>query len=160
MSPMARPVPRRSRHLRAGRFYNPPDNSETPLHSPIPSLTAPAPETALPMAAEMEQVDSIIRTRLVSDVALVNQISAYIIGAGGKRIRPRLVLLFAGALGFEGPERLELAAIVEFIHTATLLHDDVVDESACGAAAKPRTPCSAMRRACWSATFCIRVPSR
>jgi octaprenyl-diphosphate synthase len=60
---------------------------------------------------------------------LINQISSYIIGAGGKRIRPRLVLLFASALGFHGPERLELAAIVEFIHTATLLHDDVVDES-------------------------------
>ena len=81
------------------------------------------------MNAEMEQVDAVIQARLVSDVALVNQISAYIIGAGGKRIRPRLVLLFASALGFEGPERFELAAIVEFIHTATLLHDDVVDES-------------------------------
>jgi octaprenyl-diphosphate synthase len=81
------------------------------------------------MDAEMEQVDAVIQARLVSDVALVNQISAYIIGAGGKRIRPRLVLLFARALGFEGPERFELAAIVEFIHTATLLHDDVVDES-------------------------------
>jgi octaprenyl-diphosphate synthase len=77
----------------------------------------------------MEQVDAVIRARLVSEVALINQISAYIIGAGGKRIRPRLVLLFASALGFHGPERLELAAIVEFIHTATLLHDDVVDES-------------------------------
>jgi octaprenyl-diphosphate synthase len=63
-------------------------------------------------------------------VALIDQIAGYIIGAGGKRIRPRLVLLFAEALGFEGPERYELAAIVEFIHTATLLHDDVVDESA------------------------------
>jgi octaprenyl-diphosphate synthase len=60
---------------------------------------------------------------------LINQISGYIIGAGGKRIRPRLVLLFARALGFNGPQRFELAAIVEFIHTATLLHDDVVDES-------------------------------
>jgi len=77
----------------------------------------------------MGRVDAVIRARLVSDVALVNQISAYIIGAGGKRIRPRLVLLFARALGFEGVERFELAAIVEFIHTATLLHDDVVDES-------------------------------
>ncbi|MBP6776255.1 MAG: polyprenyl synthetase family protein [Piscinibacter sp.] len=77
----------------------------------------------------MARVDEVIRARLVSDVALVNQISAYIIGAGGKRIRPRLVLLFAQALGFEGQERFELAAIVEFIHTATLLHDDVVDES-------------------------------
>ena len=78
----------------------------------------------------MRQVDAVIRARLSSQVALIDQISSYIVGAGGKRIRPRLVLLFAEALGFEGPERYELAAIVEFIHTATLLHDDVVDESA------------------------------
>ena len=77
----------------------------------------------------MQRVDLVIRERLASRVALIDQISAYIVGAGGKRIRPRLVLLFAEALGFEGPERYELAAIVEFIHTATLLHDDVVDES-------------------------------
>ena len=78
----------------------------------------------------MRRVDDVIRARLTSRVALIDQISAYIVGAGGKRIRPRLVLLFAEALGFEGPQRYELAAIVEFIHTATLLHDDVVDESA------------------------------
>jgi octaprenyl-diphosphate synthase len=78
----------------------------------------------------MLRVDAVIRERLSSRVALIDQIAGYIIGAGGKRIRPRLVLLFAEALGFEGPERYELAAIVEFIHTATLLHDDVVDESA------------------------------
>ncbi|EHR73175.1 geranylgeranyl pyrophosphate synthase [Burkholderiales bacterium JOSHI_001] len=77
----------------------------------------------------MQQVDDVIRQRLASDVVLINQISHYIISAGGKRIRPRLVLLFAGALGFDGPQRFTLAAIVEFIHTATLLHDDVVDES-------------------------------
>ena len=77
----------------------------------------------------MRQVDAVIRARLASQVALIDQISHYIITAGGKRIRPRLVLLFSQALGFEGPERHELAAIVEFIHTATLLHDDVVDES-------------------------------
>jgi octaprenyl-diphosphate synthase len=81
------------------------------------------------MAADMRQVDAVIRQRLGSDVALIEQISHYIIGAGGKRIRPRLVLLFANVLQFEGAERFELAAIVEFIHTATLLHDDVVDES-------------------------------
>jgi octaprenyl-diphosphate synthase len=81
------------------------------------------------MAATMQRVDAVIRERLSSRVALIDQISHYIISAGGKRIRPRLVLLFADALGFEGPERYELAAIVEFIHTATLLHDDVVDES-------------------------------
>ena len=82
------------------------------------------------MAADMQQVDQVIHRRLASDVALINQIGHYIVSAGGKRIRPRLVLLFAEALGFAGPERHELAAIVEFIHTATLLHDDVVDESA------------------------------
>ena len=81
------------------------------------------------MAADMAQVDQVIRHRLASEVALINQISHYIVSAGGKRIRPRLVLLFAEALGFAGPERYELAATVEFIHTATLLHDDVVDES-------------------------------
>ena len=80
--------------------------------------------------AEMLRVDEVIREQLASRVALINQISQYIVGAGGKRIRPRLVLLFAEALGFVGPERHHLAAIVEFIHTATLLHDDVVDESA------------------------------
>ena len=77
----------------------------------------------------MLRVDGVIRERLSSRVVLIDQISQYIINAGGKRIRPRLVLLFSEALGFDGPERYELAAIVEFIHTATLLHDDVVDES-------------------------------
>ncbi|MBQ0958027.1 octaprenyl diphosphate synthase [Ideonella sp. 4Y11] len=81
------------------------------------------------MAAAMARVDEVIRQRLSSDVALIEQISHYIIGAGGKRIRPRLVLLFAQGLGYEGPQADELAATVEFIHTATLLHDDVVDES-------------------------------
>jgi octaprenyl-diphosphate synthase len=77
----------------------------------------------------MREVDAVIRERLASQVALIDQIGRYIIGAGGKRIRPKLVLLFAQALGFNGRERFQLAAIVEFIHTATLLHDDVVDES-------------------------------
>ena len=81
------------------------------------------------MAEEMRQVDAVIQRRLSSKVALIDQIANYIISAGGKRIRPMLVLLFSGALGFVGRERFELAATVEFIHTATLLHDDVVDES-------------------------------
>jgi len=82
------------------------------------------------MADDMRQVDAVIQRRLASDVAMIDQIAHYIISAGGKRIRPMLVLLFSSALGFNGPERFELAATVEFIHTATLLHDDVVDESA------------------------------
>jgi len=77
----------------------------------------------------MRDVDAVIARRLSSDVALINQISAYIVHAGGKRMRPKLVLLFANALGFDDASRFELAATVEFIHTATLLHDDVVDES-------------------------------
>ena len=77
----------------------------------------------------MQRVDGVIRERLASRVALINQISHYIISAGGKRIRPKLVLLFSEALGYRGAASFELAAVVEFIHTATLLHDDVVDES-------------------------------
>jgi octaprenyl-diphosphate synthase len=81
------------------------------------------------IAADMEAVNLVIRQRLHSDVALVNQIAEYIISAGGKRIRPVLVLLLANAYGYRGAAHHELAAVVEFIHTATLLHDDVVDES-------------------------------
>ena len=93
-------------------------------------VEAPASSVVAAMAAEMQQVDAVIQRRLASDVAMINQIATYIISAGGKRIRPKLVLLFSNALGFAGEERFELAATVEFIHTATLLHDDVVDESA------------------------------
>ena len=78
---------------------------------------------------DMKAVDTVIRTRLHSDVVLVRQIAEYIIGSGGKRMRPALLLLVAGALGYQGTRHHELAAVVEFIHTATLLHDDVVDES-------------------------------
>jgi len=81
------------------------------------------------IAADMEAVNTVIRHRLHSDVTLVNQIAEYIIGAGGKRIRPTLVLLMANAYAYQGTAHHELAAVVEFIHTATLLHDDVVDES-------------------------------
>ncbi|MDI4632670.1 octaprenyl diphosphate synthase [Pelomonas sp. V22] len=77
----------------------------------------------------MLEVDAVIARRLKSDVALINQIGNYIVHAGGKRMRPKLVLLFANALGYQKDARFELAAVVEFIHTATLLHDDVVDES-------------------------------
>ncbi|MBH9552457.1 polyprenyl synthetase family protein [Inhella gelatinilytica] len=77
----------------------------------------------------MEAVDRLIAQRLHSDVALINQISHYIVQAGGKRMRPKLLLMVANALGDPKNQRHELAAVVEFIHTATLLHDDVVDES-------------------------------
>jgi octaprenyl-diphosphate synthase len=81
------------------------------------------------VAEDREAVDALIRQRLHSDVVLINQVSEYIINNGGKRLRPVLVLLSAGAFGYQGSYHHELAAVVEFIHTATLLHDDVVDES-------------------------------
>ncbi|MDD2545501.1 MAG: polyprenyl synthetase family protein [Burkholderiaceae bacterium] len=77
----------------------------------------------------MHEVDRVISERLSSSVPLVAQISQYIIAAGGKRLRPALLLLVCGALGYRGAHRLSLAAVVELIHTATLLHDDVVDAS-------------------------------
>jgi octaprenyl-diphosphate synthase len=80
--------------------------------------------------ADRGAVDRLIRDRLASDIALVNQISQYIIGGGGKRLRPLLHLIAARAAGYRGQDHIQMAAIIEFIHTATLLHDDVVDESA------------------------------
>ena len=87
-----------------------------------------------PIAADLQRVDGVIRARLGSDVALVRQVAEYIVAGGGKRLRPALVLLSAGACGYPGARaggesHYELAAVVEFIHTATLLHDDVVDAS-------------------------------
>ena len=107
--------------------------------SPAPAATAETP--SLPAiqalaAADMAAVDALIRRRLASDVVLVNQVAEYIIGAGGKRLRPMLLLLAATALGKRGTggdgagaDAHQLAAVIEFIHTSTLLHDDVVDES-------------------------------
>jgi len=96
-----------------------------------------SPSFLAPIAAELRLVDGVIRARLDSDVALVRQVAEYIVGGGGKRLRPALVLLSAGACGYpgvagaagQGQAHYELAAVVEFIHTATLLHDDVVDAS-------------------------------
>jgi len=82
------------------------------------------------IASDMREVDHVIARRLDSGVPLVGQVSRYIIAAGGKRLRPALLLLTCGALGYRDEQRFNLAAVVEFIHTATLLHDDVVDDSA------------------------------
>ncbi|MBT8084000.1 MAG: octaprenyl diphosphate synthase [Woeseia sp.] len=79
---------------------------------------------------DMSRVDDLIRKSLTSDVELVSQVSEYIVTSGGKRLRPLIVLLAARAFGYEGDRHIHAAAIVEFIHTATLLHDDVVDSSA------------------------------
>ncbi|MFC4727862.1 polyprenyl synthetase family protein [Coralloluteibacterium thermophilus] len=99
-------------------------------------MSASLPQAALDLPAiqrlarpDMEAVDALIRHRLASDVVLINQVAEHIVAAGGKRLRPMLVVLAARALGIEGAAHHTLAAIVEFIHTSTLLHDDVVDES-------------------------------
>jgi octaprenyl-diphosphate synthase len=78
---------------------------------------------------DLANVDSLIQQRLQSDVALINQLGFYIINSGGKRLRPAIAILSARACGYEGDKHINLATIIEFIHTATLLHDDVVDNS-------------------------------
>jgi len=79
--------------------------------------------------SDMNDVNQLIHAQMRSDVALVNQLGLYIVNSGGKRVRPMLAILAARALGYQGKDHITLATIVEFIHTATLLHDDVVDES-------------------------------
>ncbi len=99
-----------------------------PLHT-VPEILMNTEEINALCREDMDGVNRMIRQRLQSDVALVNQLGHYIIDSGGKRFRPLLVLLSARAHGYEGRLHHILAAIIEFIHTATLLHDDVVDES-------------------------------
>ena len=100
-------------------------------HLIVLQTNSSAPLTGLAIIEQdMLQVDRVIAHRLDSRVPLVGSVSRYIISAGGKRLRPALLLLCCGALEFKGSQRFNMAAIVEFIHTATLLHDDVVDESA------------------------------
>jgi octaprenyl-diphosphate synthase len=92
--------------------------------------TSPAANPLSVILDDLREVDIVIAKRLESGVPLVGTVSRYIIAAGGKRLRPALLLLTCGALNFKGAQRFNLAAVVEFIHTATLLHDDVVDDSA------------------------------
>ena len=100
------------------------------MDAPSPAAPAPAlPEILALAAADMAAIDALIRRRLASDVVLVNQIAEHIVSAGGKRLRPMLVALAGRAAGPVTAEHHQLAAIIEFIHTSTLLHDDVVDES-------------------------------
>jgi len=94
------------------------------------TATQPGFEEVKTLAADdMLAVDALIRQSLQSDVMLVSQVSEYIVTSGGKRLRPLIVLLAAKALGYSGDKQIQAAAIIEFIHTATLLHDDVVDSS-------------------------------
>ena len=103
--------------------------SPEPQHRPSLRRPLDLPAIQALAAPDMAAMDGLIRRRLASDVVLINQVAEYIISAGGKRLRPMLLLLVAGALDHRGADAHQLAAVVEFIHTATLLHDDVVDES-------------------------------
>ena len=103
------------------------NNNEYAALSESTSLSSSNP--LILIADDMRQVDAVIANRLSSSVPLIGEIAHYIISAGGKRLRPALLLMMAGALDYKGEQRFNLAAVVEFIHTATLLHDDVVDES-------------------------------
>ena len=94
-----------------------------------PALPANFEEARVFAKPGMAEVDRLIRRRLGSDVMLVNQVAEHIVSGGGKRLRPMLVLLAAEAAGYRGTQHFQAAAVIEFIHTATLLHDDVVDES-------------------------------
>jgi octaprenyl-diphosphate synthase len=125
----------RSGACRARRYNGDLCDQEEPPLSPAAPHTAAAPrierfaDVQALAAADMAAVDTLIRTRLASDVVLINQVAEHIIGGGGKRLRPMLHLLAAQAAGYAGRGHLPLAALIEFIHTSTLLHDDVVDES-------------------------------
>jgi len=108
-------------------------------HRPFPVRRGPilsAQHLFAPIADDMAAVNQVIRQRLHSEVVLIRQIAEYIINSGGKRLRPALVLYTARAMGYQGTAHHELATVVEFIHTATLLHDDVVDESSLRRGAK------------------------
>ena len=115
-----------------GQVHSPSYNHRVdPVQTVQTDSTSPSPASSMTIIAhDMREVDRVIAQRLNSGVPLVGQVSRYIIAAGGKRLRPALLLLCCGAMGFTGVQRFNLAAVVEFIHTATLLHDDVVDDSA------------------------------
>ncbi len=100
------------------------------MHAVESPLPVAAIDDVLSLAADdMKRVDELIRESLASDVDLVSTVASYIVMSGGKRLRPMLVLLAARALGYDGGAQYPAATIIEFIHTATLLHDDVVDSS-------------------------------
>ena len=104
---------------------------------------------------EFAAVNQLIVDQLQSDVGLVENIGQYIVESGGKRLRPVVVLLSALANSYDGDKHIKLAAVIEFIHTATLLHDDVVDVSTLDVAAKLLMLSGAMRPACWWGTLFI-----
>ncbi len=110
--------------------------AETIFYPPLQSFAQPTTQSPMSIeevraliAKDMQAVDTLIGRHLNSEVHLINQLGHYIINSGGKRLRPQLLLLSAQAFGYSGNQHVNLAAVIEFIHTATLLHDDVVDSS-------------------------------
>jgi hypothetical protein len=134
-----------ARHERRGR----PLPVKEPSLAPILSLTATA----------MNAVNAIILDRMQSEIPLIPALAGHLIAGGGKRMRPMLTLAGAELVGYQGTRHHKLAAAVEFIHTATLLHDDVVDGSEPARQGRPPTSSSATRRRCWSATSCSAARS-
>ncbi len=111
-------------------------------------------------AQDMAGVNAAILEQLNSDVQLINQLGYYIVSGGGKRIRPMIAILAARAVGYQGNAHVTIAALIEFIHTATLLHDDVVDESDMRRGKARQTLPSGMPPAFWSGILSIPAPSR
>jgi octaprenyl-diphosphate synthase len=105
--------------------------STNPLKSPpLPPSINPVERLASLVGPDLWAVDTVIHARLSSEAALISQLAAHLVDSGGKRLRPLITLAAARQFAYEGQDHVKLAAAVEFIHTATLLHDDVVDESA------------------------------
>ena len=109
---------------------------------------------------DMTSVNRLIHESLYSEVALINQLGHYIVNSGGKRLRPVLALLSARVHGYHGADHINLAAIIGFIHTATLLHDDVVDESSMRRGRETANEIWEMKPVFWLEIFSIHVPSR
>ncbi len=116
------------------------------------AATKPHEQLAEALADDLTAVNALIRERMASEHApRIPEVTAHLVEAGGKRLRPMLTLAAARMCGYEGPYHIHLAATVEFIHTATLLHDDVVDESSQRRGGRRRTCCGTILQACWSA---------
>ena len=107
---------------------------------------------------EMDAVEEQIKKNLTSNVQLVSKVGEYILSSGGKRIRPMLLLLSARLCEYRGERHVELASVVEFLHTATLLHDDVVDSAA--AVTVQQILSGVTRLRCWLVIFCLPSPFR
>ena len=110
------------------------------------------------LEGEMSLVEQQFRQDLDSEVALIRKVGEYVLASGGKRMRPMLVLLCARLAGYQGDTHIGVASVVEFIHTATLLHDDVVDSADLRRGAASANSVWEMKPRCWSAIFCFQSP--